>query len=663
MVLWIILLLMLFFGSGMEMKMYLQDKNIVDKIIEIIMQKVAIDKDAITLDSEFGDLGIDSMLMVDLVGNVNRDFLLDLSLTDIFVKYNSIAKLSNYILTNSQCIDEIKKNDKKEEVYFSSNDLLEIVNQQRKTMEIVFEKQLELLGRLTSTSPERKGISAIVAEKDSRIPRKQEREGEFIPFYKIEVSDNADINEKKLNLNEDIKECINDLRKNTIKSKMLAAEYRKALADADEVAGFNLRLKELQYQITVDYAYDAHIVDVDGNNYIDIAMGFGTLLFGHSPKFVMDALKEEIDRGMQLAPRHRLLGSVTEKLCLMTGFDRVTYTATGTEAVMTAVRVARCYTQKSKIVVFTGAYHGHSDMTLVCRTVNGETAPIAPGISENAILDTVVLKYNDLNSIKEIEEYADEIAAVLVEPVQSRRPDIVPKDFLIALRKITQQKNILLIFDEVITGFRCNMGGAHKYLGITPDLITYGKAICNGMPMGVVAGASIIMDSIDGGEWKYGDNSYPKKRQTYMGGTFFKHPFSLVAAKCTLTYMLKEGNKLQEGLTNKTSYLVNCLNKIFEEYKVGIRVYNFSSLFKFFPIEKNINMDIFYALLLHNGVFTWSGRTCFLSTAHTDEDIQGIVQAVKKVVKIMSVGTDDKLVKKDIKFQFSEEIPDDLFYS
>lgn len=640
--------------------------NIIEKLYEIIKQKVSIDKEKILLDSKFAELGIDSMLMIDLVESISKEFRINLSLTEIIIQYNSINKLNEYILSTSKEKNiepekEVVNVHSKQIDSFSKQDILNLISQQRNTLEVIFSKQLDVISS-TGKAELREPINSVCTMDTSNNNDLEADQNVYIPFQKIEGS--VDSNLSEVSQINSVKKYIESLLEKTDKSKQLVTKYRKNLADADEVAGFNMLLKEIQYQISVDHTEGAYMVDVNGNTYIDIAMGFGSLLLGHSPDFLMSQIKSEVERGMQLASRHRLLGSVSKKLCTITGFDRVTYTATGTEAVMTAIRIARCYTAKEKIVVFSGGYHGHSDMTLVTKTTSGDTIPVAPGIPVSAISDTIVLKYNDINNLKMVSDNASEIAAVIVEPVQSRRPDIHPKEFLIALREVTAKSGVLLIFDEIVTGFRCNIGGAQKYFGIVPDLVTYGKAICNGMPMGVVAGNGDIMDSVDGGDWKYDDGSYPHKKQTYTGGTFFKHPFSLAAADATLSYMLEKGNGLQEMLTEKTSKLVNSLNNIFINQGVDIRVYNFASLFKFFATGKNSYLDLFYALLLEKGIYTWNGRTCFLSTAHSDQDIECIIKSVADIVEtLIEAGIYKETGEKmNVLMGFSEELPNELFY-
>lgn len=639
--------------------------EIMQCLINIVAKRAVIPVDHICEKHSFQDLGIDSMLLIDMVESINKQFSIQLSISDYIVVYNTLESIEQYVIANqtSNSAELHIHNENKNKadlvpvasVSHVQGDqdnvgLMEVIQSQRVTMERIFAKQLETIELVNRT----------LLKKDEPVTgslsiQQKEAQNSFKPFTHI----SAEKKQYHPDMQSKVDLFISGFNQKTSKSKQIASQYRAVLADADEIAGFNLFLKEMHYQITVKRASGSRIVDMDNNEYLDIAMGFGALLLGHMPDFLYDALTNEIERGMQLSPKHRLLGSVSEKIKAITGFDRVTYTATGTESVITAVRIARTYTNRHKIVVFTGCYHGHADSTLVTLSHDGSVIPIAPGITQSTVKDTIVLIYNDLSSIDIIEKKASEIACILVEPVQSRRPDIVPIEFLASLRKVSKKHGIVLIFDEIITGFRCHLGGAISHFGIRSDLATYAKAICNGMPMGVVAGDADIMDAMDGGVWQFGDLSYPSKRHTYMGGTFFKHPFSLAAADVILSHLQESGTTLQQTLSQRTHDLCKALNDLFVRYKVGIHCQSFSSLFKFFARSSHINMDLFFALLLGNNVFTWSGRTCFLSTAHTDDDICFIVEAVDKTlaefVKITNVSVEDELDG------FIDGVPDKVF--
>jgi amino acid adenylation domain-containing protein len=418
-------------------------------------------------------------------------------------------------------------------------------------------------------------------------------------------------------------------------SKEHTAEHRAHFANSRSVIGFRREWKELIYPLTVARAEGARVWDVDGNEYVDVTMGFGALLFGHAPDFVRQALKDEIDRGMALGPQRTLAGEVAERIHEMTGCERVAFFTTGTEAVMVAVRVARSVTGRDRIAIFSNSYHGSFDSLLATGWVDDEgatTVPIAAGTPQSLVDDVLVLPYGDPRSLEILRARAGELAAVLVEPVQSREPTVQPREFLRELREITRESGAALLFDEMIVGFRCHPGGAQAWFGVEADLVTYGKVLGGGMPIGVLAGKRRFLDAVDGGPWTYGDGSVPESYTAFVAGTYNGHPLAMAAALAVLDRLRDEGPGLQERLNRRTERFLAELNGFFEAEEVPIRVAGFSSLFRF---VMSGDAELLNYHLLANGVFVWEGRNCFLSAAHTDEDVQHIVDAVKRSVAAM----------------------------
>ena len=421
-------------------------------------------------------------------------------------------------------------------------------------------------------------------------------------------------------------------------SKELTQKYRSVLADNRASAGFRPSIKEMLYPVIGDHAEGAYFTDVDGNRFLDITMGFGVLLFGHSPSFIREAMVAQLHRGIEIGPQTRLAGEVAELVCELTGMERVTFCNSGTEAVMAALRIARTVTGKSKFVCFAGSYHGHSDQTLGAAE-DGNAHPDAvtffPGVPQSSVADALVLDYADPGSVDVLRSRAHEIAAVLVEPVQSRRPDLQPREFLHQLRAVTRELGIALIFDETITGFRMHPGGAQAWFGVEADLATYGKVAGGGMPIGLVTGRNGYMDAIDGGIWQFGDASVPRGETTFFAGTFMKHPLTMAAARATLLELKRQGPALQEALQRRTTRLANSLNDYFSAEAVPLQIVHFGSLFRF--VFKT-NMDLFFYHLLDRGIFIWEGRNCFLSAAHTDADVDFLIASVQASVEALRDG-------------------------
>jgi amino acid adenylation domain-containing protein len=413
----------------------------------------------------------------------------------------------------------------------------------------------------------------------------------------------------------------------TPESKRQAQQHRRYLADPRTVSGFTPLLKEMVYPIVTDRAQGSRLWDEDGNEYIDLTNGFGLNFFGWSPDFVTDALKAQLDKGMAIGPQTPLAGKVAKKIAQFTGMERVAFCNTGSEAVMAALRIARTVTGKDLVVIFAGSYHGTFDEVLFRVGPNLKTFPSAPGVMASALENILVLDYDSPRSLEIIAEYADRLAAVIVEPVQSRHPQLQPQAFLHELRVLTERSEIALIIDEVITGFRVAPGGAQEHFGVKADIATYGKVVGGGMPIGILTGAAKYLDALDGGFWQFGDRSIPEIGVTFFAGTFVRHPLALAAVDAILDRLQAGGSELQQSLTTKTQQLVDRLVAHFKLVGVQIKIEHFSSLFylMFAPTE-NYGGLLFY-LLRERGIHIWENRPCFLTLAHSDADIETIIWA------------------------------------
>ncbi len=428
----------------------------------------------------------------------------------------------------------------------------------------------------------------------------------------------------------------------TARSKALTQADRAVLADPRAASGFRQEWKELVYPIVCDRAAGARLWDIDGNEYIDLVNGFGLTAFGHSPEFVIDAVSEQLRRGFAIGPQSDLAGKVATLLSEMTGDERISFCCTGSEAVMGALRLARAVTGRKRVVSFAGAYHGGFDEVLVRGLrVDGvpRSLPAAPGIMPDAVVNMTILEYADPGSLAWIRAHAHELAAVLVEPVQSRHPALQPREFLHELRAITEASGTALIFDEVVTGFRLHPGGAQALFGIRADLATYGKVVAGGMPIGILAGKPRFMDALDGGFWRYGDASAPEAAVTVFAGTFVRHPLALAAAWAVLKHLKAAGPELQIRLGERTARLVGRLNAFLEALGLRCRIEHCGSMFHFNPAADDRRASLLFYLLRERGIYVQENFPLFLTTAHTDADIATIEQAFKTAVdELRSVG-------------------------
>ncbi|WP_310422582.1 aminotransferase class III-fold pyridoxal phosphate-dependent enzyme [Chamaesiphon sp. VAR_48_metabat_135_sub] len=415
----------------------------------------------------------------------------------------------------------------------------------------------------------------------------------------------------------------------TQKSKEFAGAHRAYLADPRTVSGFNPTIKEMVYPIVVDRSSGTKLWDLDGNEYVDLVNGFGLNLFGWSPAFVTEAITNQLQLGMEIGPQSPLVGEVAKLMCELTGFDRAAFCNTGSEAVLGAIRIARTVTGRDLIAIFAGAYHGILDEVVVRGTKQLRSIPAAPGIPPEMVANILVIDYDAPDALEILKSRAHELAAVMVEPVQSRSPEYQPRELLHQLRDFTQESGIALIFDEVVTGFRIHPGGAQAHFGVKADIATYGKIVGGGLPIGIIAGTSKYMDALDGGYWQFGDDSIPEVGVTYFAGTFVRHPLALASAKAVLTHLKQRGASLQQQLNTTTDRFVAELTAYFQQVGAPFTVHNFGSLFMVKYPPNFLSGDLLFYLLREKGIHIYDRRPCFLTTAHTDIDLALVMTAFK----------------------------------
>jgi glutamate-1-semialdehyde aminotransferase len=426
-----------------------------------------------------------------------------------------------------------------------------------------------------------------------------------------------------------------DYNTKTQKSKEQTQAHRPYMADPRVVSGFRPLTKEMVYPVIINHSKGSRLWDVDGNEYIDALNGFGSNMLGYQPEVLTKAIHEQVDKGYEIGPQHELAGDVCKLLCEFTQFDRAGLCNTGSEAVLGAMRIARTVTGRSLIVAFAGSYHGIMDEVIVRATKKHKTVPAASGILSENVQSMLILDYGTDETLAIIKERADEIAAVLVEPVQSRRPEFKPVEFLKKLRTITADSKIALVFDEVISGFRMHPGGAQAIFGVKADIGTYGKVIGGGMPVGAICGIKEYMDALDGGQWQFGDRSVPEVGVTYFAGTFVRHPLALAAAKASLEYMKERGPALQEKLTRLTTMFAEGMEAKCKKEGVPITIVGFGSLWRMKFLEDIPYSELLFTLMRLKGIHILDGFPCFITDAHTEDDIKTMLAAFNESIDEM----------------------------
>ena len=453
------------------------------------------------------------------------------------------------------------------------------------------------------------------------------------PFKPVKLSANSEISPQQKDY---LDELIARYNKRTSESKSFTETYRPTLTDSRAVVGFRQIWKELVYPIVIEKAKDARIWDLNGNEYVDLIMGFGVNFFGHSPQFVTDAIQEQLTlQPPMVAPQIALAGKTAKLFCELTKHETAAFCNTGSEAVMTALRIARMSTGRDKVVMFRDSYHGNFDGVLGRSQNSGgqnQTVPIVDGVTGGSVEDLVILDYATAGTLEYIEENLEDFAAILIEPVQSRHPEIQPATFIRKIRELTQDSETIMIMDEVVCGFRLAQGGAQEYFGVKADIATYGKIVGGGMPIGVVAGQAKYLDGLDGGPWNYGDASFPEADQTYSAGTFTKHPFALAAAWAVLNVIKEESPQLYIDLNAKAERFANNINALFQKLDAPIHLDHCGSILYFRPNADFSWFELFSYLMVERGISIWGERPYYLTVSHTEADLALIIEAAESAI-------------------------------
>lgn len=604
--------------------------EILENLKRIIAEIYEMQPEDVDSKTTFFEMGLDSISIIQVRQLLKNTYQLDIPIGRLFDDVSNLDALSDFILEAMEpqtisenvnirnTIDGFTNN--LEDTRDKESYLKTVIDQQLALME----KQLQLLSNKSAIN--RSSIKSVAPEQKTIVVAKR------AVSSKVEPSENSGYTREQI---EYLAAFTKQYNQRTKHSKSHTQNYRRVYANNRHVAGYRESLKNLGYPILANKADKACIVDVDGNQYIDFCLGFGVYLLGYNPPPITAAINRQNNMGVFLGAMSPIAGEVAEMIVRMTNVERVAFYNSGTEAIMVALRLVRAARSKQKIVMFSGSYHGTYDGVLAQKDMFSSefhAAPKAPGIPPKMLEDVILLDYGTDESLQIIESYADELAGVLVEPVQSRRPEFQPKKYLRALRKLTEDKGIPLIFDEIISGFRIHPGGVQAVFGIQADLVTYGKVVGGGLPIGIVAGKAAFMHGIDaGGEWNYEDDSQPlfDHRKTFVAGTFCTHPLTMAAAKAMLEFLEEEGPELQERLNKRTSELADSLNQFFGENNFDIKLVNFGSLFQ---IRTNYDLGLIVYHLIARGIYAWEGMTFFISNAHTEAQLNFFEENFKEVV-------------------------------
>ena len=428
---------------------------------------------------------------------------------------------------------------------------------------------------------------------------------------------------------------------NTNNSKIIYEKAKKAIPGGVNSPVRAFQSVDKEYPIFIKSGNESRLYDEDGNEYVDMIGSWGPMILGHNYPQVLEIVKKELENGTSFGLPTKKEVELAElvKSCFPS-IEKLRLTTSGTEAAMASVRLARAFTGKNKIVKFEGCYHGHSDSLLV-KAGSGLLTfahQDSNGITEGVVKDTITLPFGDFEKLKETLESEKDIACVIIEPIPANMGLIeTKKEYLEKIREITKKEKVVLIFDEVISGFRISLGGAQEVFGITPDLTVLGKIIGGGYPVGGFGGKKEIMDLIS------------PVGNVYHAGTLSGNPISVAAGIETIS-ILKKNTEIYENIDTKTGNLVNQINELIKKYSIPASVNHFGSLFTIFfskekvdTLEKAIfSNDEFYSIyfdtMLENGIIVPPSKyeAHFVSYVHNDKDMEKFLTGVEKTFEKIS---------------------------
>ena len=387
-------------------------------------------------------------------------------------------------------------------------------------------------------------------------------------------------------------------------------------------------------------AKGAYVYDEDGNRFIDYISSCGPMILGHAHPNVINAISETAKKGTSFGMPTSLETDLAKlSLSMVPAMEKIRFVNSGTEACMSAVRLARGYTKKDKIIKFSGCYHGHSDSFLIEAGSGVVTfgTPNSPGVTNGTAKDTLIASYNDLDSVKALfENNVNQIAAIIIEPIAGNMGCVIPKDgFVQGLRNLCNENNSLLIFDEVMTGYRLAKGGAQELLGVEADIVTYGKVIGGGLPVGAFSSKNIIMKELS------------PTGSIYQAGTLSGNPLAMSAGLATLTEL--NNNNIYQSLDDKTAYLEKGMYEILGKTNLDFKINRLGSMISLhfcsddvidFKSAQKGNNEIFkkyFHGMLKEGIYLPPSafESYFLNDALSYNDIDFTLDSLKKVTKFL----------------------------
>jgi glutamate-1-semialdehyde 2,1-aminomutase len=387
-------------------------------------------------------------------------------------------------------------------------------------------------------------------------------------------------------------------------------------------------------------ANGSRVTSSDHVSYVDYCMGYGSLLLGHANVEILEAVKSQLNIGsLYCIPTEKevILGEMIAQLIPACEMTRVVNS--GMEATMNAIRLARAHTRQNKVIKFEGCYHGAHDYSLVNGDSFGHSTSSSSGIPKEFSAETIVIPFNDPEQLEEVIRKRNDISCVILEPVPANMGLVIPdKEYLTFIRKITLEKNIVLIFDEVVTGFRLATGGASEFFGIRPDIITFSKSVANGFSLAAICGRRELLEQ------------FSPSGDVYQASTYGGNPVAVTAAIATISVLNRGRDQIYPRMNRICDSLIDGIKEVAHERKIPCRINNISSMYQLFFTSRDVRdmasartsdlyrFNMLFNTLLEKGIFIPPSQfeTCFLSYAHADEDIDKTIEAYDYAFSLMS---------------------------
>jgi len=542
------------------------------------------------------ELGLDSLSLTQIAFSLKKEFKIEVSFRQLNGELNTPMELVNFLLNNSEVAKHLSLPEAKKK------------GPNGKHAKITNATTKKLSFGNSGTSGDAEVLTSLENLDNTHV-------------YAPELTDKGEVF---------IAELIHSYQAKTALSRKNELDKLKRLAGSG-IGAAQKYTRELTYPIIINYSKGSQLTDLDGNTYIDWLNDSGNQLFGYQPDFINKAIIDQIYKGVELSSQYLLQEEICDKISRLTHSEQVHLFNNGTEALLHAISSGTANSEKNLVVLFTSS-----------PVQEGQLSPnesrsydnyLAAKVLDETGKEVLFLEYGSAESLQTIAKRAREIAVIAVEPVQLQRLEFLSIDFLSALRDLTTADDICLIFDERLTGFRAHLDGFQALYLIRADITVYGSVLGGGFSIAAIAGKSQWLGASNSGKWRYGVNS--SHMVSNSAGEFGIHPLTLSTTYAVLNQLEEKGNDFQNQLANLAERMVNGLNSIFEKYNVSYFAVSFRSVWEIKVKHEFAFSELLFALLRLHGIHIWKNLTCYVTDAHTENDVRITLEIVEEAVRLL----------------------------